>query len=461
MKFEQYYLDCLSHASYLVGDETTGLAAVVDPRRDVAEYVADAQAAGLRIAYVVETHFHADFLSGHLELAEATGAEIVFGAAASPEFPARLVADGERIALGDVVLEFRATPGHTPESTSIVVWEHADDAEPWGVLTGDTLFIGDVGRPDLLASVGVTADELGSMLYDSLRDKLLTLPDTTRVWPAHGAGSACGKNLSTATMSTIGEQRRDNYALQPMSRERFVELVTEGQPAAPEYFVHDAVLNRQARELLDEAAPAAMTLAEVQAARSAGAVVLDVRDAAAFAAGHLEGSVNVGVEGRFAEYAGEVADADDRIVLVGDGAAVAEAKIRLGRIGFDNVVGALWDVERVLAANPETARRASRLSAGDLADRLADMPDLQVVDVRNPGEVGLGSIDGAVQVPLAALRRRAGELDLARPLVVYCAGGYRSSIAASWLRTAGAADVSDLIGGYGAWADRPPSPLPA
>ena len=461
MKFEQYYLDCLSHASYLVGDETAGVAAVVDPRRDVAEYVADAEAAGLSIAYVIETHFHADFLSGHLELAAATGAEIVFGAAASPEFRARLVEDGERIALGDVVLEFRATPGHTPESTSIVVWEHVGDAEPWGVLTGDTLFIGDVGRPDLLASVGVTADELGSMLYDSLRDKLLTLPDATRVWPAHGAGSACGKNLSTATMSTIGEQRRENYALQPMSRDRFVELVTEGQPAAPEYFVHDAVLNRRTRELLDEAAPPPMTLAEVQEARAAGAVVLDVRDPAAFAAGHLEGSVNAGVEGRFAEHAGEVADADDRIVLVGDAAAVAEAKIRLGRIGFDHVVGALPDVERVLVADPGAARRASRLTATELSARTADTPNLQLVDVRNPGEVALGSIDGAVHLPLAALRRRAGELDLGRPVVVYCAGGYRSSVAASWLRTAGAEDVSDLIGGYGAWNDRPPSARPA
>ena len=268
MKFEQYYLECLSQASYLVGDETTGLAAVVDPRRDVAEYVADAEAAGLRIVYVIETHFHADFLSGHLELAAATGAEIIFGAAVEPDFPARLVSDGERISLGEVVLEFRATPGHTPESISIVVYEHADDREPWGVLTGDTLFIGDVGRPDLLASLGVTADELGGMLYDSLHQKLLTLPDGTRVWPAHGAGSACGKNLSTATMSTIGEQRATNYALQPMSRQRFVELVTEGQPAAPDYFVHDAILNRRQRGLLDESAPRPLTVDEVLAARA-------------------------------------------------------------------------------------------------------------------------------------------------------------------------------------------------
>ncbi|HET9609660.1 MAG TPA: rhodanese-like domain-containing protein [Acidimicrobiales bacterium] len=460
MKFEQYYLECLSHASYLVGDETTGVAAVIDPRRDVAEYIADAEAAGLRIAYVIETHFHADFLSGHLELAEATGAEIVFGAAAAPEFPARLVEDGERISLGDVVLEFRATPGHTPESTSVVVWEHADDAEPWGVLTGDTLFIGDVGRPDLLASIGVTADELGSMLYDSLRHKLLTLPDATKVWPAHGAGSACGKNLSTATVSTIGEQRRENYALQPMSRDRFVAMVTEGQPAAPDYFVHDAILNRKARGLLDEAAPRAMTYAEVEAARQGGAVVVDVRDATAFAAGHLAGSVNVGLDGRFAEYAGEVADPGDEIVVAAtDSDMAAEAKIRLGRIGFDRVVGALHDVEGALAAHPEAARRSSRLTVAELADRMDDTPGLQVVDVRNPGEAALGMIDGAVNIPLAALRRQVGELDLDRPIVVHCAGGYRSSIGASWLRSVGAADVSDLLGGYSAWSDRTPAAL--
>ncbi|MFP3901715.1 MAG: MBL fold metallo-hydrolase [Acidimicrobiia bacterium] len=454
MKFEQYYLECLSHASYLIGDETTGQAAVVDPRRDVAEYIADAQAAGLEIRYVIETHFHADFLSGHLELAAATGAEIVFGAAATPEFPARLVSDGERIALGDVVLEFRATPGHTPESTSVIVWEHADDAEPWGVLTGDTLFIGDVGRPDLLASVGVTSAELGSMLYDSLHGKLLTLPDTTRVWPAHGAGSACGKNLSTETMSTIGQQRRENYALQPMSRDRFIEIVTEGQPAAPEYFIHDAVLNQRTRELLDEAAPPALDLDDVRAAQAEGAVVLDVRDAAAFAAGHLEGSVNVGLDGRFAEYAGEVVDPDDRIVLVADPGTAAEAKIRLGRIGFDHVIGAIEGVEAALAEHPDVARRGSRITATELAARLEDTPGLQLVDVRAPGEWELGSIDGAVNIPLPVLRRRAGELALDRPMVVHCAGGYRSSIAASWLRAAGATDVSDLLGGYAAWSDR-------
>lgn len=456
MRFQQYYLECLSHASYLIGDESSGIAAVVDPRRDVGEYVADAEALGLRIAYVIETHFHADFLSGHLELAAATGAEIVFGAAATPEFPARLVTDGERIVLGDVVLEIRSTPGHTPESISVVVWEHADDVEPWGVLTGDTLFIGDVGRPDLLSSIGFTSAELGGMLYDSLHDKLLTLPDSTRVWPAHGAGSACGKNLSTETTSTIGEQRVGNYALQPMSREQFVAIVAEGQPVAPEYFVHDAVLNRQSRELLDDAAPAALDRAGLDAARARGAALLDVRSPAEFATGHLADAVNVGLDGRFAEFAGGVIDPTDEVVVLAPGAdAAAEAKIRLGRIGFDRVTGAVRDVEALLLADPSAAQQASRLTAAELDARLRDVVGLQVIDVRNPGEAALGSIPGAVNIPLPALRRRVEELDLTRPIVVHCAGGYRSSIAASWLRAAGATDVSDLLGGYDAWAARP------
>ncbi|MBU6217125.1 MAG: MBL fold metallo-hydrolase, partial [Acidobacteria bacterium] len=237
MIFEQHYLDCLSQASYLVGDERTGRAVVVDPRRDVADYVASAAEHGLRIELVIETHFHADFLSGHLELAAATGAEIGVGAAGTPSFPHRPLAHGERIELGDVVLEIRATPGHTPESISVVVWDLATDpGRPYGVLTGDTLFIGDVGRPDLLASVGVSAEELGRHLHRSLHEQLLTLPDGTRVFPGHGAGSACGRQLSTETVSTIGEQRRSNYALADMTVERFLEVVTEGQPAAPGYF---------------------------------------------------------------------------------------------------------------------------------------------------------------------------------------------------------------------------------
>ena len=247
MIFHQYELGCLSLYSYMIGDETTGRAVVVDPQRDVSQYVADAKRLGLRIERVLETHFHADFLSGHLELAEATGAVISYGDQAHAEFPIDPLADGQRLSLGDVVLEVRHTPGHTPESISIVVWEHADDPEPWGVLTGDTLFIGDVGRPDLLTSVGWTAEDLARRLYWSIHEQLLRLPDATRVYPAHGAGSACGKNLSTASQSTIGEQRRTNYALAPMSEAAFVEAVTQGQSVAPLYFAFAADSNRRER----------------------------------------------------------------------------------------------------------------------------------------------------------------------------------------------------------------------
>lgn len=273
MILQQYYLDCLSHASYLIGDETTGRAVVVDPQRDVAEYIADAKELGLTIELVIETHFHADFLSGHLELAKATGATIVFSSVAETEFASMGVTDGQRYPLGEVMLEFRHTPGHTPESLSIVVYEHADDPTPYGVMTGDTLFIGDVGRPDLLASIGFTREELADKLYDSLHDKLMTLPDATRVYPAHGAGSACGKNLSTDLSSTIGDQKATNYALRAPDKATFMGLVTEGQPPAPGYFVYDAILNRKDRGLLDETKmPTAMSYEQVRAAIDAGAV---------------------------------------------------------------------------------------------------------------------------------------------------------------------------------------------
>ena len=449
MHFAQYYLDCLSQASYLIGDETTGRAVVVDPRRDIQEYLDDAAAAGLRIELIIETHFHADFLSGHLELAEATGAAIGFGEAADADFPIRRLRDGERISLGEVTLEVRATPGHTPESISVVVYERGADEVPYGVLTGDTLFIGDVGRPDLLSSIGVSAEDLGRRLYHSLHEKLLTLPDVTRVFPAHGAGSACGKNLSTETVSTIGEQRETNYALAPMTEAEFVAVVTEGQPSAPGYFAFDAGLNRQQRELLDETAPPpALTLDEVLARQADGAVVLDTREANEFSIGHLRGALNVGAGGRFAEYAGSVVDHDTPIVLVADPGGELEARVRLARIGFDGVVGVLADAVAAFTTHPEVVETSNRITAAELAAR---RDDVTVVDVRNPGEVKLGMIDGARQLPVAELRRRLDELDPAAPTVVYCAGGYRSILAASLLRSAGFSAVSDLLGGYGAW----------
>lgn len=452
MIFEQHYLECLSQASYLVADETTGRAVVVDPRRDIDQYLESAREHGVRIELVIETHFHADFLSGHLELARATGARIAFGARAKPEFAARELHDGERITLGDVTLEILETPGHTPESISIVVYEHPDDTVPYGVLTGDTLFIGDVGRPDLLSSLGASADELAGMLHKSLGARLMRLPNSTRVFPGHGAGSACGKNLSTALSSTIGEQRASNYALQPMSREEFVQVVTEGQSAAPGYFAFDAMRNREAHELLHEhEAPAPLTIDIALEHGRRGAVLLDTREPGAFASGSLIGSVNVGLEGRYAQYVGSVVRPDEQIVLLTEPGTELEARIRLGRIGYDRVVGYVDNLYEVFQEHSELVRVGSRLTAAAFDERRRTIPRLQVVDVRNPGEVEHGSVPGAAAIPLPRLREEIGGLDPARPTVVLCAGGYRSSIAASLLRRVGFDDVSDVLGGYQAW----------
>ncbi|HKN37817.1 MAG TPA: rhodanese-like domain-containing protein [Acidimicrobiia bacterium] len=451
MFFRQYELGCLSLFSYLIGDETTGRAVVVDPQRDVSQYLGDAVAHGLRIERVIETHFHADFLSGHLEIAAATGAAISYGEAAKTEFVMDPLADGQRLSLGEVSLEVRATPGHTPESICVVVSERDGD-EPWGVLTGDTLFIGDVGRPDLLSSAGASAADLARSLYRSLHQKLLTLPDGVRVFPAHGAGSACGKNLSTATASTIGEQRATNYALQPMSEGDFVAAVTTGQAVAPPYFGFAARANRSEHKLLDDhEEPSRLGVEEVARWLADGAVLIDGRRPDEFASGHLRGAINVGLEGRFAEYAGDIARPDQPIVLVTDPGREGEAKVRLARIGFDRVVGAVGDVERVLAEHPEVVVLALRISARDFAGWDASDGPVQLVDVRNPGEQEGGVIPGARLVPLAALLRRIEELDPAMTTVVYCAGGYRSAIAASALSAHGFTLVADILGGYDAW----------
>ena len=454
MIFQQHYLDCLSHASYLVGDENTGRAVVVDPQRDVSEYLTDAAEQGLTIELIIETHFHADFLSGHLELAKATGAKIVYSSVAETEFESVGVADGDRYSLGEVTLEFRHTPGHTPESMSIVVYEHAGDAVPYGVLTGDALFIGDVGRPDLLASIGFTREELADKLYDSLHDKLMTLPDATRVYPAHGAGSACGKNLSTELWSTIGEQKATNYALRAPDKATFMNLVTEGQPPAPGYFVYDAILNRKSRELLDESKmPSAMTYDQVRAAVDNGAVLVDGRTPEDFALGHLRRAINIGLEGRYAEFAGSVLAPDVDVVLVTEPGYELEGKNRLARIGFDRVIGYLAEPYQEMLAHRADVEVASRLTAVAFDERVSRIQDLQIVDVRNPGEVEAGAIPSAISIPVGQLPARLGELDAMVPTVVYCAGGYRSSVAASLLRQNGFTDVSDILGGYGAWVD--------
>jgi rhodanese-related sulfurtransferase/glyoxylase-like metal-dependent hydrolase (beta-lactamase superfamily II) len=453
--FKQYYLGCLSHASYLVGDEQSGRGVVIDPQRDVRGYLDDAEARGLRIERVIETHIHADFLSGHLELAARTGAQICFGAGADIEFPYEPLLDGAKLALGAVTLRVLATPGHTPESICILVYEADHEDAPYGVLTGDTLFIGDVGRPDLLASssAGLTSEDLARQLYRSLHRKLLALPDSTRVFPAHGAGSACGKALSSETESTIGEQRAGNYALAPQTEDQFVAGLIEGQPVKPHYFEFDARRNRQLRTLLTEdEVPDSLCLDEVLEAQDQGAVLLDTREPIDFAAGHLRGAVNVGLQGRFAEFAGNVVAPDARIVLVGNPAAALETKVRLARIGFDHVIGQLDDPGAVFVDRPDLGEASSRVTMEQLAERLVSVPELVLVDVRGPGETASGLLTGAIEIPLPVLVDFLDALDPSRPTVVYCAGGYRSSIAASVMRAAGFADASDLVGGYAGWS---------
>ncbi|MFF4604440.1 rhodanese-like domain-containing protein [Streptomyces sp. NPDC001339] len=455
MHFAQYYLDCLSQASYLIGDQTTGRAVLVDPRRDTDDYLQDAEAAGLRIELVIETHVHADFLSGHLEIARATGAAVAFGEAAETGFPIRRLRDGERIFLGEedgegggagVTLTVLATPGHTMESICVVIHEHPDDDVPFGVLTGDTLFVGDVGRPDLLSAAGRSPEEMAARLHRSLHTKLMVLPDATRVFPAHGAGSACGRSLSTETSSTIGDQRRLNYALQPMPEADFVRLVTAGQPATPGYFAHDAALNRDGHPLLDARPPAALTLEEVLAARDQqGAVLLDCRPLASYTHAHLAGSLHTSLDTRFAEYAGTVVAPGTPIVLLADPGTEREARVRLARIGYDHVIGYLADPVTVLAGTSTLVRRSRRIHHTELP-----VEDGQLIDVRNPAEYEAGALPGARSIPLAVLPDRMGELDRHRPVVLYCRSGNRSVIAAALLEAHGFGDVCDVLGGYDA-----------
>jgi hydroxyacylglutathione hydrolase len=465
MILHQFYLNCLAHASYFVGDERSGVAVVVDPQRDIQQYVTLAEERGLRIAHVILTHFHADFIAGHLELRDRVGARIYLGASAKAEYPFTPLADGDGIELGRIRLQAIETPGHTPESISIAVYDLDRSAtEPHAVLTGDTLFVGDVGRPDLRAALGWTAADLGGLLYESLRTKLLTLPDASLVYPAHGAGSLCGKAIGRETVSTIGEQRRLNYALQPMTKSAFVDLVTADQPDAPAYFTYDAILNSKERPTLDEALARElnpMTLELVLALQRTGGQILDTRDQGEFAAAHLAGSLNIGLGGQYATWAGTILDRERPIVIIADPGREHEAAIRLGRIGFDHIVGYLQDGLRSLETRPELTATIERVSAPLAAERLAAGAAV-AVDVRTPGERALKSVAGSLSVPLNHLAARAGELPSNQPLLVYCAGGYRSSIAASLLRQHGFTQVSEIAGGLAAWetAKLPLEPAP-
>ncbi|MBI1247860.1 MBL fold metallo-hydrolase [bacterium] len=452
MYFQRYYLECLSHASYMVADEKTKVAAVIDPQRDIGIYLEDAKEHGFEIKHVILTHFHADFVAGHIELRDRVGATIYLGAKGEAEFDHVKLADGDRITLGDVYFSALETPGHTPEGLTLLVFDPTySTEEPYAALTGDTLFIGDVGRPDLLASVGATADELGNMLYDSLHEKLLKLPDSVRIYPAHGAGSLCGKALSSEPFSTLGEQRKYNYALQPMSREDFLKIVTAEQPEAPSYFVHDAILNRKDRASLDESMKDSMQQLELEKVlemQQSGAQIVDTRDPADFAGAHLRGALNIGIDGKYATWAGSMLAKDRPIVVIAEDDRVEESIMRLGRIGFDLVSGYLKDGMDSLTDRSDLIATTSRITApavGELSGKVV------IVDVRGDKEYENGHIEDSVHIPLPHLAERTAEIPAADHVVVHCAGGYRSSIAVSLLQQMGKNNLLDLVGGFKAW----------
>src|SRR5258705_1559536 len=455
MIFKQFYLSCLAQASYLIGDEQTRTAAIVDPRRDVDLYFEEADRHGLQIRHVFLTHFHADFVAGHLELRDRAGAAIHLGARARAEYPFTPMKEEDAVDFGRVRLRVIETPGHTAESISILVYDLERDASrPHAVLTGDTLFVGDVGRPDLRAALGWSAVDLGGMLFDSLHAKLLALPNATLVYPAHGAGSLCGKAISTDTVSTIGDQRRVNYALRPMTKAAFVDLVTTDQPDAPAYFTYDAVLNSRERPTLDQALAREMKplrLDEVLAMQAAGAQVLDTRDPSEFASTHLANSINIGLGGQYATWAGTILDTTQPIIIVAQPGAEAESAMRLGRIGFDQVAGFLEGGLATVGSRPELIVSTDRLSPETAAQRIASATPPLAIDVRSARERAEKWIAETVHKPLNSLHAAALVLPRDKPLLVFSAGGYRSSTAASLLQRDGFTNVSELAGGIAAW----------
>ena len=451
MHFEQFYLSCLAHASYFIGSD--GEAAVVDPRRDIDIYVDEAEQHGFTIKYVIETHLHADFVSGHRELAARTGARVIFGAAAPAKFDFMPVRDGDEIQLGNVTLRFLETPGHTPESISIVIFDNtASRTVPYGVLTGDVLFIGDVGRPDLLGS-RMSAGELAGMLYDSLHNKLLKLPDDTRVYPAHGAGSLCGRNISSERTSTIGHERRFNYALQPMPREDFVRLMTTDLPEAPGYFSLDAQINMEGAPALEQLPPPrALSPAEVEAFRKDGGTILDTRDSAQYANNHIAGSLHIALSGQFASWAGTLVRPSSSIVIIAeDEEKVQEARTRLSRVGLDRVSGYLEGGILAWHNAGLPLRTTEQIPVEELQHRIADGLVDEVLDVRRPAEWQTGHIPSAHHAPLNSLAEEAGTLDRHARVAVLCAGGFRSAIASSILEQHGFERVSNVVGGMAAW----------
>ena len=444
MNFKQFYLGCLAHASYYIGSE--GEAAVIDPQRDVQQYLDEAHANGQKIKYIIETHSHADFVSGHVELAQKTGAQIVYGSKAETAFPTLKVSDGDKLTVGAVEFEFLETPGHTPESITAIARDTSDAEVPAKMFTGDTLFCGDVGRPDLIGSKGFTSEEMGSMLYDSLRDKVLTYPDETEVYPAHGAGSLCGKSLSSETWSTLGAQKATNYALQPMTKDEFVKLVASDQPQVPAYFPKSAERNLAGPASVDDL-PRPTALSADQIANFDG-VILDVRPAAAFGAGHIPNAINIGLSGKFATWAGTFISVGTPLAIAAETSEqVDEAFVRLARVGLESVQGfvLMKDYDGQLNAIDQVA-------VGDVSERAA-ANKIQLIDVRQPGEYAAGHAYGARNIALNSLDKNIEGLDPTAPTYLICQTGYRSSLATSILENAGFKSLYNVAGGTSAWLE--------
>ncbi|HYW73275.1 MAG TPA: MBL fold metallo-hydrolase [Pyrinomonadaceae bacterium] len=457
MYFKQFYLGCLAHASYLIG--SAGEAAVIDPQRDVDQYIDEAAAHNFKIKFIVETHLHADFISGHRELSARTGAQIVFGKEARATIAHLAVKDADRLTVGRATLEIMETPGHTPESICILLTEDAGPEQPAApiLLTGDTLFIGDVGRPDLAGGKGYSPQLMAEMMYDSLHQKILKLDDMVQVYPAHGAGSMCGKNLSTETSSTIGQQRKFNYALQPMTKEQFVAMMTTDLPEPPAYFSKDAEINRSGAAALDHLPePQPLSPYEVREMSQHGCVVLDVRSAAEFGAAHVPGSLNIGLGGQFASWAGSLIPLPAPIVIVADSAAqVEEAQIRLARVGLERINGYLTGgIDAWQTVGFEIAQ-VPQITVSELRELLNSQPSLQLIDVRRPAEYQTGHAPGARTAPLAKFRETFPALDLNPdlPSAIICAGGYRSSAATSIAQQLGFRQLLNVTGGTKAWVE--------
>ena len=448
MYFEQFYLGCLAHASYLLASE--GEAVVVDPQRDVELYLKAAAEQGATVRHIFETHLHADFVSGHRELAARTGAKIYMGAQSGATFEHVPVSDGFELKFGKASISVLETPGHTPESICLVVTDAEESSAPWAVLTGDTLFIGDVGRPDL--SPRHTPAQLAGLLYDSLHTKLMTLPDSVLVYPAHGAGSLCGKNMRAERSSTIGTERLTNYALQIKSREEFIRQLTSNLPARPEYFAKDAEINRTGAAALSELPPLrSLSPSELEGMLKAGEIALDVRPMDEFAAGHVPGSVNIALGGQFASWAATVLGLASHPVLIAEtDAQIEEARIRLARVGIEELDGYLAGGLAAWKQSGQVLATVAQIGAQDL-EQLLRAGKVQVLDVRRESEWDAGHVEGAAWWPLDNFRVSAPEIDHEVPLAVHCKGGYRSMIAASLLQRAGFRNVFNLIGGFDAW----------